>query len=81
MSENHFLTITVPAKRTEPSKSATNPKAGFKYANAVNTDIRKRFAAVRRQQTLAQRAAEGAQARLDLESGAQVLPFKAVGGA
>ena len=71
----------MPAKRTEPSKNATHQKAGFKYANAVSTDIRKRFAAVRRQQTLAQRAAESAQARLDLDSGAQVLAFKAAGQA
>ncbi|WP_272971618.1 hypothetical protein [Comamonas terrigena] len=71
----------MPAKRTEPSKNATHQKAGFKYANSVSTDIRKRFAAVRRQQTLAQRAAEGAQARLDLDTGGQVLPFKAAGAA
>jgi hypothetical protein len=69
------------AKRTEPSRRSTDQKAGFKYANSVSTDIRKRFAAVRRQQTLAQRAAESAQARLDLDSGAQVLPFKAAGHA
>lgn len=81
MPEKHFSTLTVPAKRTEPSKNATHQKAGFKYANAVSTDIRKRFAAVRRQQTLAQRAADSAQARLDLDAGAQVLPFKAVGSA
>lgn len=69
------------ARRTNPSRSSTDQKAGFKYSNSVSTDIRKRFAVVRRQQTLAQRAAEGAQARLDLDAGAQVLPFKAVGGA
>ncbi|MDR2325091.1 MAG: hypothetical protein LBE51_06755 [Acidovorax sp.] len=71
----------VPMKRTEPSKHATDQKAGFKYANAVSTDIRKRFAVVRRQLTLAQRAADDAQTQLDLGAGAQVLPFKAASNA
>jgi hypothetical protein len=71
----------MPAKRTEPSKKATDQKAGFKYVNSVSTDLRKTFAAARRRLTLAKNAAEGAQARLDLDSGAQVLPFKAAGAA
>ncbi len=71
----------MPAKRTEPSKNATHQKAGFKYVNSVSTDLRKTFAAARRRLTLAKRAAEGAQARLDLDTGAQVLPFKAAGTA
>jgi len=71
----------MPAKRTEPSKNATHQKAGFKYVNSVSTDLRKTFAAARRRLTLAKNAAEGAQARLDLDSGAQVLPFKAAGHA
>jgi hypothetical protein len=78
---NSEETHLVPMKRTEPSKHATDQKAGFKYANSVSTDIRKRFAAVRRQQTLAQRAADDAQAQLDLGAGAQVLPFKSAGAA
>lgn len=72
----------MPAKRTEPSKNATHQNAGFKYVNSVSTDLRKTFAAARRRRlTLAKRAAEGAQARLDLDTGAQVLPFKAAGAA
>lgn len=71
----------MPAKRTEPSKNATHQKAGFKYVNSVSTDLRKTFAAARRRLTLAKNAAECAQARLDLDSGAQVLPFKAAGHA
>lgn len=71
----------MPAKRTEPSKNATHQKAGFKYVNSVSTDLRKTFAAARRRLTLAKNAAEGAQARLDLDSGAQVLRFKAAGAA
>ena len=71
----------MPAKRTEPSKNATHQKAGFKYVNSVSTDLRKTFAAARRRLTLAKNAAESAQARLDLDSGAQVLPFKAAGHA
>ena len=71
----------MPAKRTEPSKNATHQKAGFKYVNSVSTDLRKTFAAARRRLTLAKNAAEGAQGRLDLETGGQVLPFKAAGAA
>lgn len=71
----------MPAKRTEPSKNATHQKAGFKYVNSVSTDLRKTFAAARRRLTLARNAAESAQARLDLDSGAQVLAFKAAGQA
>lgn len=74
-------TSFVPMKRTEPSKHATDQKAGFKYANAVSTDIRKRFAAVRRQITLAQRVADDAQAQLDLDTSAKVLPFKTASNA
>lgn len=70
----------MPAKRTEPSRSAVNPAAGFKYTPSGSTDLAKRFAAIRREQAKAQRyaaAAEFAQADqpLELEQGAQVLPL------
>lgn len=70
----------MPAKRTEPSRSAVNQSAGFKYTHSSNTDIGKRFAAIRRAQAKAERDAaaaelEQAQQHLELESGAQVLPL------
>lgn len=77
----HFLTLTEPAKRTEPSKHVANQKDGFKYSDSVSTDIRKRFAIVRRQLIKAQRVADDAQAQLDLDAGAKVLPFKTASNA
>ena len=70
----------MPAKRTEPSRAAVNPAAGFKYTRAESTDLAKRFAAIRREQAKAQRdaaAAEFKQAQqsLELEQTAQVLPL------
>lgn len=68
------------ARRTEPSRSAVNQSAGFKYTPAVGTDLAKRFAAIRREQAKTQRdaaAAEFKQAQqsLELEQTAQVLPL------
>lgn len=68
----------MPAKRTEPSRSAVNQAAGFKYTPAVGTDLVKSFAAIRRRQAqIARNAAalEASQAQqsLELEQGAQVL--------
>lgn len=74
----------MPAKRTEPSRAAISPAAGFKYTPADKTDLAKRFAAIRREQAKAQREAAAAefaaaQQQLDLgsaeNSGAQVLPL------
>ena len=70
----------MPAKRTEPSRAAINPAAGFKYTRAESTDLAKRFAAIRREQAKALReaaAAEFAQAQqsLELEPTAQVVPL------
>ncbi|QXZ10252.1 hypothetical protein KUF54_03040 [Comamonas sp. Y33R10-2] len=67
------------AKRTEPSRSAVNQAAGFKYTPAVGTDLAKRFAAIRREQdrTAKKAAADATQAQqaLELEHGAQILPL------
>lgn len=67
------------AKRTEPSRSAVNPAAGFKYTRSDSTDLAKRFAAIRREQDRAAKkaAADAAQAQqsLELEQSAQVLPL------
>lgn len=68
------------AKRTEPSRSAVNQAAGFKYTPSGSTDLAKRFAAIRREQAKAQRDAAAtafaqAQQSLELEQGAQVLPL------
>lgn len=70
----------MPAKRTEPSRSAVNPAAGFKYTRSDSTDLAKRFAAIRREQAKAQRDAAAeefkqAQQSLELEQTAQVLPL------
>ena len=70
----------MPAKRTEPSRSAVNPAAGFKYTPSGSTDLAKRFAAIRREQAKAQREAAAAefiqaQQSLELEQTAQVLPL------
>ena len=51
----------MPAKRTEPSRAAVNPAAGFKYTRAESTDLAKRFAAIRREQAKAQREAAAAE--------------------
>ena len=70
----------MPAKRTEPSRSAVNPAAGFKYTRSDSTDLAKRFAAIRREQAKAQREAAAAefkqaQQSLELEQTAQVFPL------
>ncbi len=72
----------MPAKRTEPTRRATDMAAGFKYTNAVSTDIGKRFAAIRRAEAKAARAPQcAAQGQLDLDT-AQVVPlFKQARGA
>ncbi|MBI1626019.1 hypothetical protein [Comamonas suwonensis] len=68
----------MPAKRTEPSRSAVNQAAGFKYTPAVGTDLAKSFAAIRRRQAQIERNAAAleatkAQQSLELEQTAQVL--------
>ena len=68
------------AKRTEPSRSAVNQAAGFKYTPAGSTDLAKSFAAIRRRQAQQQRNAAAleamqAQQSLELEQDAQVLPL------
>ena len=69
----------MPAKRTEPTRRATDQAAGFKYTAAVATDISKRFAAIRRAEAKTARALQPThpgQGQLDLDGRAQVLPFK-----
>ena len=68
------------ARRTEPSRSAVNQSAGFKYTRSESTDLAKRFAAIKREQAKAQREAAAAkfaaaQQSLQLEPCAQVLPL------
>ena len=68
----------MPAKRTEPSRSAMNQASGFKYTPAVGTDLAKSFAAIRRRQAQIERNAAAleatkAQQSLELEQTAQVL--------
>ena len=68
----------MPAKRTEPSRSAVKPAAGFKYTRAESTDLAKSFAAIRRRQAQIERNAAAleatkAQQSLELEQTAQVL--------
>lgn len=70
----------MPAKRTEPSRSAIDQTAGFKYTRSESTDLAKRFAAIRREQAKARReaaATESAKAQqpLALEGSAHVLPL------
>lgn len=72
----------MPAKRTEPSRSALNPAHNFKYTNANDTNLAKRFADIRRAAAKAEReaAAEQAlQAQTTLELGTSsvtVLPVR-----
>ncbi len=68
------------SRRTEPSRSAVDQSAGFKYTPSGSTDLAKRFATIRREQAKAQREAaaaefQQAQQALELEPGAQVLPL------
>ncbi len=53
----------MPVKRTEPSRRATDQKAGFKYTNAVSTDLAKKFKAM--QQTEARKAKAAAAPAVD----------------
>lgn len=52
----------MPAKRTEPSRSALNPAHNFKYTNANDTNLAKRFADIRRAAAKAEREAAAEQA-------------------
>ncbi|MDH0380639.1 hypothetical protein [Comamonas aquatica] len=70
----------MPAKRTEPSRSALNPAHGFKYTPSNSTNLAKRFAEIRRAQAKAARDAAKAleaeaQAQLELAPAAVVLPI------
>jgi len=70
----------MPAKRTEPSRSALNPAHGFKYTPSNSTNLAKRFAEIRRAQAKAARDAakaleSEAQAQLELAPAAVVLPI------
>lgn len=77
----------MPAKRTEPSRPATDQAAGFKYTPAVNTDLAKKFKAIqqaRAREAKAAAAIDHRQQGLDLEvpSGhARVVPMKKRGAA
>lgn len=72
----------MPAKRTEPSRSALNPAHNFKYTNANDTNLAKRFADMRRAAAKAERDAADAlarQAQTTLELGTAavtVLPLR-----
>lgn len=69
----------MPAKRTEPSRSAINPAHGFKYTNAANTNLAKKFDDMRRAAVKAERDAKRqaeAAAQKQLELGAVVLPIQ-----
>lgn len=71
----------MPAKRTEPSQSAINQAHKFKYTNANNTDLAKRFADMRRAAAKAERKAAAeqatqAQASLELGTSPQVVPLR-----
>ena len=69
------------AKRTEPSRSAINPAHGFKYTNANDTNLAKRFADMRRTQAKADREAAAeqafqAQTTLELGTSPHVVPLR-----
>lgn len=70
----------MPAKRTEPSRSALNPAHGFKYTPANQTNLAKRFADMRRAAAKAEREAQAqqaAQAQCALDLGVIPLHRKA----
>ena len=65
------------AKRTEPSRPATDQKAGFKYTNSASTNLAKKFKAI--QQAKAAAAIDPRQQGLELDvpaGHARVLPLK-----
>ena len=72
----------MPVKRTEPSRPATDQKAGFKYTTAVATDLAKKFKAIQQAQARQAKAAAAIDTRqqgldLDVPPGqARVLPLK-----
>ena len=71
----------MPAKRTEPSRSAVNPAHGFKYTNANDTNLAKRFADMRRAAAKAEREAAAelsrqSQTKLELGTSPQVVPLR-----
>lgn len=72
----------MPAKRTEPSRSALNPAHNFKYTNANDTNLAKRFADMRRAAAKAEREAAAelsrqSQTKLELGTAAvTVLPVR-----
>lgn len=71
----------MPAKRTEPSRSALNPAHNFKYTNANDTNLAKRFADMRRAAAKAERDAAAkqalqAQTSLELGTSPQVVPLR-----
>ena len=71
----------MPAKRTEPSRSAVNPAHGFKYTNANDTNLAKRFADMRRATAKAEREAAAeqalqAQTTLELGASSQVVHLR-----
>lgn len=59
----------MPIKRTEPSRSAVDQAAGFKYTPAASTDLAKKFKAIRAAQAKAAKAAAAP------HSHALLLPF------
>lgn len=71
----------MPAKRTDPSRSAVNPAHNFKYTSANDTNLAKRFADMRRAAAKAERDAAAEQARqaqttLELGTSPQVVPLR-----
>lgn len=69
------------AKRTEPSQSAINQAHKFKYTNANDTNLAKRFADMRRAAAKAERDAAARQfcqeqTTLELGTSPQVVPLR-----
>lgn len=71
----------MPVKRTEPSRSALIPAHNFKYTNANDTNLAKRFADMRRATAKAERDAAAEQLRqaqttLELGTSPQVVSLR-----
>ncbi len=67
------------AKRTEPSRKATDQSAGFKYTPAAKTDLAKKFKAIRREMAKDCAEVDPRQQGLDLDvpaGHARVVPLK-----
>ena len=52
-------------KRTEPTRRLSDQTAGFKYVNAANTDLAKRFKSMAQAKAKAERQAAGSALEVD----------------